>query len=307
MKQETIDLKSLKVLHSVIETKSVSAAAEMLSTSPSSITYAINKLRDATANPIFTRGKGGMVPTTLALDLNARYVKALSLINDGLGVLSGDDESEHVKDVTVSTYTLVELWLSLALLQNETALEGRSLTYIVHPISDEERIRNLRNREVDIDIGTALPPDRAITSYQVIHGDMVVAVSKNHSEITDQLTAEHWFEQQHVVWKRTSNHATKLLGDALTLNKIKDFRKVSITTTSSLNMLMLSTCSDHLMLIPRFFAGFVKQYFPVNIFEIPFDVTTENRYYLHVHNQSLNDISVNGLIGLINKLAGKKE
>lgn len=63
-----------------------------------------------------------MAPTTLALDLNARYVKAISLINDGLSVLPDESQEGFSKDIKMSTYTLIELWLSLTLLKAREAM-----------------------------------------------------------------------------------------------------------------------------------------------------------------------------------------
>lgn len=306
MKHEKIELKSLKILNAVLETKSVTAAAEMLAMSPSSITYAINKLRDITTNPIFTRSKGGVVPTTLALDLNSRYVKAMSLINEGLDIGTTNSVSGFNKEIIISTYTFLEFWLSMSLLGNGTLKdESISLKFSPHPLTDNERTNKLRNREVDIDIGTELPRDSAITVYKLFSSNSQAMVSKNHPKIKTHMTSEDWHSFEHLRWTRDDYGMTSMLGDAVTLNEVRNFRSVLVSSASSLNLIMLCAHSDNIVMIPRVFSEFLKSILPVNIIDIPFDADIHSEYYLHFHNQSLNDTHVNRVFGEINKLVGK--
>ncbi len=306
MSNEKIELKSLKILNAVLENKSVTAAAEMLAMSPSSITYAINKLRDITTNPIFTRAKGGVVPTTLALDLNSRYVKAMSLINDGLDIGAQNSESDFNKEIIISTYTFFEFWLSMSLLNKEVLRdEGIALKFVPHPLTQEERTSKLRNREVDIDIGTELPRDSAITVYSLVSTNTVAMVSQQHPKIKNHLTIEDWHSYDHIIWMREEYGMANMLGDAITLKEVREHRNVLVSTTSSLNMMMLCAHSNNIMIVPRFFAEFLKTVLPVNIFDIPFDVNINSDFYLHFHNQSLGNIHINKIFSEINKLVGK--
>lgn len=306
MKHEKIELKSLKILNAVLETKSVTAAAEMLAMSPSSITYAINKLRDITTNPIFTRSKGGVVPTTLALDLNSRYVKAMSLINEGLDVGATNEASDFSKEITISTCSFMEFWLSTSLLENGALKEeGISLKFTPHPLTDEERTSKLRNREVDIDIGTELLRDSSVTVYRLFSSNSMAMVSKSHPKIKTHMTQDDWHAFEHIRWTREDYGMTSMLGDAVTLNEVRDHRNVLVSSASSLNIVMLCAHSNNIMMIPRLFAGFLKDVLPVNIVDIPFDVEIQTEYYLHFHKQSLNDAQVNRVFTEINKLLGK--
>lgn len=307
MKNEKIELKSLGILNAVLETKSVTAAAELLSLSPSSVTYAINKLRDVTANPIFTRSKGGVVPTTLALDLNARYLKAMSLINGGLEIAHiSESDMGFSKEISISTYTFLEFWLSMTSL-NSGMLErdGVALKFAAHPLSSEERINKLRSREVDIDIGSELPRDKSITSYKLLTTNTQAMVSNRHPTIKNKLTIEDWHNYKHLVWFRDDYGKTTLLGDAVTLNELRERRTVLVTSTSSLNMMMLCAQTDNIMLTPRSFTPFLQSVLPVNIFDLPFDVDISVDVYLHFHNQSLSDQYICNLLKEINKLVGK--
>lgn len=277
-----IDFNSLVVLNAVLECKSVTIAAKQLSTSPSSVTYAINKLRKITVNPIFTRSKTGVKPTTLAIELNERYKKALALICDGLGLENEPHESKFNKTITVSTYTFLELWLSLSAFKSGSVLENTALSFTTHPISNDERLARLRNREVDIDIGAQLPNDSSIISFRLYNSRYKAMASRNHSTIQDKLTLEDWANNMHVTWSRVKDDTFTLLGDSAAIDELIN-RKVGVMSYSALNMLVLCAESDYLMLVPEYFENFASQILPVKTFELPFETNMESTLFLHYH------------------------
>ncbi|MBF7993692.1 LysR family transcriptional regulator [Rahnella laticis] len=297
-----IDFNSLVVLNAVLECKSVTIAARQLSTSPSSVTYAINKLRKITVNPIFTRSKTGVKPTTLAIELNERYKKAVSLICDGLD--SGDSRpgSEMAKTITISTYTFLELWLSLAAFRKGSVGENQVLNFASHPITSEERLAKLRNREVDIDIGAQLPNDSSVISVKLYNSNYKVMVSNKHSSIKNELTQQDWMENNHITWSRVKEETFTLTGDSISMDEFKN-RKVGVMSYSSLNMLVLCAESDYLMLIPEYFDEFVCNTLPVKTFDIPFETNMESTLYLHYHIAATSDTAVEKCIQMLRELS----
>lgn len=293
-----IDFNSLIVLNAVLECKSVTVAARQLSTSPSSVTYAINKLRKLTVNPIFTRSKTGVKPTTLAIELNERYKKAVSLICDGLEENAQKGEYAGTKTITISTYTFLELWLSLSAFKNSAVLDNTVLSFTSHPTSNDERLAKLRNREVDIDIGAQLPNDSSIVSVKLYSSLYKVMVSKTHSSIKNELTVQDWNDNEHILWSRVRDETFTLMGDSAAIEELKD-RKVGMTSYSSLNMLVLCAQSDYLMLVPEYFDDFVCQTLPVKTFDIPFETNMESTIFLHYHITAAADTVVEKCIQML--------
>lgn len=293
-----IDFNSLVILNAVVESGSVSVAAQRLSISPSSVTYAINKLRRLTDNPIFTRSKTGVKPTTLAHELNTRYKKTVLMINEGLGIEGENHESDVSKTITISTYTYIELWISLMTLKKESVINNGILNFITHPGTNDERLMKLRNREVDIDIGAQLPNDPSIVSYRLFSSPFKVMVSKAHSTIKDTFSVDDWSKNQHIEWNRINSETSSMMGDAQIIEEMM-VRKTHITSDSSLNMMMMCANSDSLMLIPEYFCCCIDELLPVKFFDIPFDNSMEASLYIHAHTTSLKDASVGGFLNVI--------
>lgn len=78
MKLSAIDLNLLLVLHTVLDTQSVAAAAAKLHVTPPAISNALARLRSLFGDPLFVRRGRGLVPTPYALELAPRLAAALA-------------------------------------------------------------------------------------------------------------------------------------------------------------------------------------------------------------------------------------
>ncbi|MBU9843627.1 LysR family transcriptional regulator [Rahnella ecdela] len=285
MNSKDFDLNSLLILNAVIECRSVTAAAKKMAMSPSSVTYAINKIRKTTLNPIFTRSKNGITPTTLALELNQRYIKAISLITDGLDFSVNSENPDVYRNITVSTYNFFELWFSHFVYQEHKLLDGLCLNFVNHPISCEKRIVKIRNHEVDLDIGGLLPNDTSIISHKLYSSKFKALVSRNHPSITDTLTLEDWKTNKHVKWAQIFDESFVQEGDANQVDPLQK-RSVGIKSENSLNSLLICAMSDYITLVPAYLEPFLVESFPVKIFDLPFETTMTSTLYAHYHRSA---------------------
>jgi len=285
MNSKDFDLNSLLILNAVIECRSVTAAAKKMTMSPSSVTYAINKIRKITLNPIFTRSKNGITPTTLALELNQRYIKAISLITDGLDFSVNAEHPDVYRNITVSTYTFFELWFSHFVHQKQKLLDGLCLNFVTHPVSSEKRIVKIRNHEVDLDIGGLLPNDTSIISHKLYSSKFKALVSKNHPTIKDTLTLDDWNFNKHVKWAQISDEMLIQEGDANQVDPLLK-RSIWIKSENSLNSLMICAMSDYITLIPEYLENFLVECLPVRVFDLPFETTMTSTVYAHYHRSA---------------------
>jgi DNA-binding transcriptional LysR family regulator len=63
------NLNLLEVFDAVAATGSTTLAADRLAISQSAVSHALNRLRDVVGDPLFVRGRGGLVPTPLAANM----------------------------------------------------------------------------------------------------------------------------------------------------------------------------------------------------------------------------------------------
>lgn len=307
MNSKGFDLNSLLILNAVIECRSVTAAAKKMVISPSSVTYAINKIRRMTSNPIFTRSKNGITPTTLALELNERYVKAISLINDGLDLSTSTEQPEIYRNITVSTYTFFELWLSCYVNNNENFPDTLCLNFVKHIVSKEMRISKIRNHEVDFDIGGLLPNDASIISHKLCSSRFKLMVRNDHPTIRDQFTLDDWNNSKHVKWMQMPDEALVNDGNAGMIEELQN-RNVSLKSASTLNLLLICTLSDYVMLVPEYMEEFMCKTFPVRFFELPFETTMTSSLYVHFHRSAKRKDFVGSFLDvLVNMLPDRKK
>ena len=80
----SIDLNLLFVLHTVLTERNVARAAERLHVTPSAVSNALARLRDALADPLVTRKGRGIVPTPRALELAPVIAQAMNDLEHAL-------------------------------------------------------------------------------------------------------------------------------------------------------------------------------------------------------------------------------
>ncbi len=80
----SIDLNLLFVLHTVLAERNVARAAERLHVTPSAVSNALSRLRDAVGDPLVTRKGRGIVPTPRALDLQPVIARAVEQLEEAL-------------------------------------------------------------------------------------------------------------------------------------------------------------------------------------------------------------------------------
>ena len=79
-----VDLNLLRVFEAVMQERSVTRAAQRLSVSQSTISHALNRLRQALKDELFIRGSGEMRPTPRAVALSNAVIPTLAHIRAAL-------------------------------------------------------------------------------------------------------------------------------------------------------------------------------------------------------------------------------
>jgi len=89
----SIDLNLLFVLHTVLVERNVARAAERLHVTPSAVSNALARLRDAVGDPLVTRKGRGIVPTPRAMELAPVIARALHDLEHALDAAPFDAAS----------------------------------------------------------------------------------------------------------------------------------------------------------------------------------------------------------------------
>lgn len=293
---ETLDLKVLKAVHVVCEAGSVNKAAEILAVTPGAVTYLINKARKETGSALFLRSKTGMSADPVARELSARYLSiAHEFSKNDTGPISN-------RPMVISSYSLAELLLSVSVIEDQRKYP--EITFCKQEHDDNTRVIKLRNREVDLDIGTRLPADRSIIQLHFFAGHAGILVRDSHPTVKEKVTVEDWQNNNHAVW----SHGMHFTNDNFELmhkfNELSKARNISFRTSSSLNLITLCMLSDILILVPEIVGRKLASVLPVNWFEPPEELNMRYECYIHYHRAMSGHEVMKKLVALFHEAFG---
>jgi DNA-binding transcriptional LysR family regulator len=279
IKMNKISLQKLKIINEVIECESATEAARRLNISTSAISYTIKGLRDYLGTDIFTRTKLGLKPNETSFALQQRYREIMSL-------------NSTKRKFHVATYSLIELLLT----NSVQAMEGNTLFHFqTMDENEEERLRKLKLREVDIDIGGKLPDDISITSKRYLQSDTTILVRENHSNIKDSFTLNDWENNTHLRWRRDLGSITSMIDEIKFADELFLNRKISWESPNLLTMAWLCANSDAIMVIPEIFVAPLKKLFALKSLTPPAELRMKFECYIHYHralNSELNQLDL---------------
>lgn len=287
-----IDMKILRVIHILTMCGSVTRTAEVLSISPSAVSYMLGKARVLTGSKLFLRTKERMIPNEIAKDLSARYQK----IAKELYTENREKEKLSVPDdkITISTHSLIEYILSGFFAKNTDI--SKQLSFV--PLEDQEkqRLARLKSHEVNVDIGMRLPIDKSIVSVKLFAGNVRVVARKYHPTIRHAFTLSDWFNHKHIAWSRGMHYICDDYMHANNFHALLDRREIGIVSSTSLNMLNLCANSDYITLMPENLLRFVEDKFAITSFTPPEELTMRYECYLHYHYSLVQDESLNVIL-----------
>ena len=289
MADEGLDMKVLRAIHVLSTCGSVTRAAEILQVTPGAVSYLINKARKTTGSALFFRTRSGMEPNTLAKELSQRYQNITHELTP-----ADDQTALSSRTVVVSTYSLAELILSAALLKSATA------TPLIHfqqqHENENERLIKLRNKEVDIDIGTRLPVDRSIVQIKFLVSDTGVLLSNEHPTIRESITLEQWHHSRHAIWARGMHFFSDDIAQTNQFNELFRDQRLSLVASSSLSVATLCALSDLVILMPKIVGNKLEKILPVKWLPAPDELTMHYECFLHYHHSHADNKNMSELI-----------
>lgn len=287
MSKDTIDLHLIRVLCTLVETRSATQAAYRLVTGNSAITYALNKLRAHYKDPLMIRDKNGLQPTVLALELFAIFQPALEQIELATQHVSHAPQQSVQQTLFIRTNALIEVWLMAHLLGEKAGSNKDVYNFVYSAMSAEDRLEALRGRQVDIDIGVPLENDKAILSFPLSISGLVLFCRVGHPRIGESISLEQLQMENVLTWYHPQENIereklTTLFEGVYTLNR-------PYHSASLVNLLLLAARTDAVCLLPASFAGFIVDMFELKAVQCPFvhQISYDIRAYIH-HTQRTN-------------------
>ena len=192
----SVDLNLLSVLDAVLSERSVQRAAQRLAMTPSAVSHALARLRDAVGDPLLVRTPKGMVPT-------ARAERLASKLRGALGALEGlfEDEADFDPGQSRQTFRISSADLAqfvlLPPLLKQMAREAPGMRLVIRP-PRAEVFDGLASGALDLALGIFAEAPEGFRHQAVFREEFLCMLRRGHPAASAPLTLEGWLELQHV-------------------------------------------------------------------------------------------------------------
>ena len=203
------DLNLLVTLDVLLSEGSVAGAARRLQLSPSAMSRALARLREATGDPLLVRAGRSLVPTPRALELRSQVGALVDGANSVLRPAEKLDLTKLERRFTLRTSEgFVETFGPGLLRRLRAEAPGAVLQFVGKP---DKESASLREGEADIETGvidlTTAPEMRAIPLFD---DRWVGVVRDGHTLSKGKVTADCYVAAEHVHVLRRGLHSTDI-------------------------------------------------------------------------------------------------
>lgn len=266
-----IDLNLLLVFDALRRHRSVVAAAGELAMSPSAVSHALARLREAMSDELFVRYGNAMQPTARAEQMTEAVAHALHALNSCLdGVREFDPATSQQGFVFAATdFTAFALLPSLVEALEKCAPHLRiQIVYSAHRDSLEEMAAGRVHFAIGMRNGLAAEQD-GVECLHCFDDDYVVAASQQHPAIGQTLSLDQYLAARHVVVTPWVD-AASVVNTALERQGLK--RDVAVQLPSLLAAPFVVARSSYLITLPRRLARAMGDTLPLAIYPAPFPI-----------------------------------
>lgn len=192
-----LDLNLLVALDVLLIERSVTRAARRLGLTQSALSHMLGRLRRMLDDELLIKTPGGMVPTALALDLEAPLRSALHEIEQALRSRPRFEPTTSRRQFTLASADYGTLVLVPRLMRRvATAAPGVSLTVLT---LNADSPQELATGMLDLVLG-AIPPDVPdVMCRRLVDEQFICLVRRDHPQVRKKLSLEQYCALSHVL------------------------------------------------------------------------------------------------------------
>ncbi|MCX7742704.1 MAG: LysR family transcriptional regulator [Tepidimonas sp.] len=195
---DSIDLHSIRVLHTVLSERSVTRAAVRLGLHQPAVSAVLRRLRRLTGDALLVRGGGGLVPTAVAQRMIGPMGEILRQADGMLAAARAFDpaHSEHTFSVAASDY--LDPWFLPRLVARLKA-QAPHCRIDLQPLGGVPDYRQrLATGEVDVVIGNWPEVPGELHQGRLFGDEVVCLVAQHHPARRRGWTLPEWLAAEHV-------------------------------------------------------------------------------------------------------------
>lgn len=192
-----LDLNQLRVLDALLSEGTVTRAAQRLGRPQSTVSTALNRLRAALGDPLFTRSGQGMQPTPRAAALREPLARLLEDLAAALSPPPPFDPatSERTFTLAASDYTQ---FVVAAPLMEILASEAPRARLRIEPLGTPLPWSRLADGHLDLVIAGRAKAPEGLRSRLLFRDDIVCLLRANHPALQEPWSLDRYLELPHI-------------------------------------------------------------------------------------------------------------
>lgn len=244
----SLDLAMLRTFDALMRERSVSRAAERLFLSQPAVSASLNRLREAFADPLFTRTAHGVSPTPRAQALAAPIARVLADVTALLDDTKEFDpaSSQRIFRIAGSDYPSRRV---LPTLGDLLAQCGSGIRLLWEPTGSWSLEERLARGDLDLAMVARLRTPRGL-AYEVLYEDgYVYATRRDHPATQGLLTLQAFCEVPQIFLGYGSYVLDDFIDEHLTRQGLRRNAQIAVTSFAQIVHQLLH--SDHAAVLPR--------------------------------------------------------
>jgi DNA-binding transcriptional LysR family regulator len=192
-----INLNLLPIFSTLLESKSVSQAAQTLNMTQPAVTYSIKKLREIFKDELFIRTGHGITPTLFALELKKELAPLLNRISRLYDLQPEFTPAASRRNFKIGISEYAALTILKPLLQHCQTLAPH-ITFVTQHINRYNGLDKLIDDNLDMIIGNIGDSPKMFQEVTLYNDYFVVLACKKNKNITDRISLEAYQTLPHV-------------------------------------------------------------------------------------------------------------
>lgn len=272
---KNIDLRLVSLIGELNRTRNVSAAAQKLALSQSTVSMALARLRKHFDDPLFVRTSTGMEPTPRGAELIEVMKNAEFYMRQALEHRSVFDPLKSTHEFQLCSTDIAQLTL-LPTLMKRLRRSGPSMSVTLRNISDRTHTQ-LESGEVDLAVGFIPPMGAGFCGQRLFQDRFVCALRYDHPRVDKTLTVDQFERECHVA-VTTSGTGHSIVEETIETNHIR--RQVGLRVTSFTGLAPILANTDLIAILPEQLGMFFAQAGRIKLVELPFSIPSYHIYQL---------------------------
>lgn len=248
--RQQLDLNLLRVFEVLYLEQNMTRTADILHITPSAVSHAIQRLREALDDPLFVRSQNKMLPTPACKRIAPAILESLTRLQQVLQQWTDFSPSESSHHFHIGMHDALELSV-VPKLSSKLAKLAPAISFSSVKIKRASLATDLASGRVDMALDVSMPVKRTIQHLKLVDNEFVVVLNREH-KLLNKLDKKAYLAARHIC---VSGRPNGLSVEDVGLLELGFERQLSIRCQNYFAAMEVVKSSDILLTVPRVLAN----------------------------------------------------